>query len=416
VRRSLLVALACCAAVLAGAVPARAATVDDGPAVAALGLGDARVFIRGTDSALWTRTWNGTTWTNWSSLGGSLTSGPAVGTRPDGVYDVVVRGPDNAYYHRAFTPAGGWSDFVSLGGSFISAPTVSYRQGAGYIDIAGIASDHQLWFTSFVPGSGWSGWSPLGGSLRNASMVSPRSGAIDIWVRGTDNQLYQKSWTGDAWTDFIPLGGSLASGIAATTWDINRRDIFARLSDGAMWIRSWTSTGSYGPWARLGGHPTSGPGATAIAPNRLLVFSRDGQKVVANSFSSTWTGWGDFGYAPLFSAPRPPPPSVVPGPTPGSELRLNAGFGCIPQGGRVPVRVRIKQRTNRLKPRVIKVVFFIDGGKHKRTDRHAPYKTRIRVTFKRGSKHRVHARIFFRRKGQHRVQRKTVSKRFTMCR
>jgi hypothetical protein len=40
----------------------------------------------------------------------------------------------------------------------------------------------------------------------------------------------------------------------------------------------------------------------------------------------------------------------------------------------------------------------------------------MRVTFKRGTKHRVHARIYFRRKGQHKVQRKTVSKRFTMCR
>ena len=106
----------------------------------------------------------------------------------------------------------------------------------------------------------------------------------------------------------------------------------------------------------------------------------------------------------------------MPGPTPGSSLRLNAGFGCIPQGGRVPVRVRIKARTGRLKPRVVKVVFFIDRGKRKRVDRRAPYKTRMRVTFKRGSKHRVHARIHFRRKGSQRVQRKTVSKRFTMCR
>ena len=82
----------------------------------------------------------------------------------------------------------------------------------------------------------------------------------------------------------------------------------------------------------------------------------------------------------------------------------------------MPVRVRIKARSNRLKPRVIKIVFFIDRGKHQRTDRKKPYKTRIRVSYKRGSKHRVHARIHFRRKGQARVQRKTVSKRFTMCR
>jgi len=84
-------------------------------------------------------------------------------------------------------------------------------------------------------------------------------------------------------------------------------------------------------------------------------------------------------------------------------------------GGRVPVRVRIQQRSNRLKPRVIKVLFFVDGGKRRRVDRHPPYKTRMRVTFKRGSRHRMHARIWFRRKGQQRNQRKTVSKRFTMC-
>ena len=141
---------------------------------------------------------------------------------------------------------------------------------------------------------------------------------------------------------------------------------------------------------------------------------RDRQRVAYKSFSSTWSGYQNFGYAPTFTAP--PPPAVVPGPTPGSSLRLNAGFGCIPVGGRVPVRVRIKARSNRLKPRVIKIVFFVDRGKHRRTDRKKPYKARIRVSYKRGSKHRVHARIYFRRKGQARVQRKTVSKRFTMCR
>ena len=59
----------------------------------------------------------------WTSLGGTLTSGPAISARPDGIYDVVVRGTDGAYHHRAFTPAGGWTDLVSLGGGFLSAPT-----------------------------------------------------------------------------------------------------------------------------------------------------------------------------------------------------------------------------------------------------------------------------------------------------
>ena len=65
----------------------------------------------------------------------------------------------------------------------------------------------------------------------------------------------------------------------------------------------------------------------------------------------------------------------------------------------MPVRVRIKPAHGPPEAAVVKVVFFIDRGKRRRVDRRKPYKTRIRVTFKRGSKHRVHARIYFRRKG-----------------
>jgi hypothetical protein len=408
-RRSLVAVAACCAAVLAAAVPARADVVDDDPAVAAVGAGDMRAFIRGSDGALWTRTWNGTAWSSWSSLGGLLTSGPAVSARPNGIYDVVVRGTGNTYYHKAFTPAGGWTDFAPLGGAFLSAPSVTYRQGSGEIDVVGVGLDSQLYHAFYA--GGWSGWESLGGGVSaNPSIISPGSGTLDIYVRGVaDHQLYQKSWTpGAGWGPFYPLGGSLTSGIAATAWDTNRRDIFARGADGGMAIRSWTNTGGWAPWASLGGHPTSGPAAVAPAPNRLSVFAREGQFVLANGFSSTWTGWQSFGYAPLFTAPPPPPPTA-------SELRLRAGIGCIPVGKRVPVSISVHKRGGRKKPRILKVLFFIDRGKQKRTDRKKPYKAAIRVTYKRGSKHRVHARIYYRRPGHKRVHRKTVSKRFTMC-
>ena len=82
-RRSLLVLAACCA-VLLTAAPAHAAPgiVDDDPAVAGRGAGDMRAVIRGSDGALWTRSWNGSSWTGWVSLGGALTSGPAISARP----------------------------------------------------------------------------------------------------------------------------------------------------------------------------------------------------------------------------------------------------------------------------------------------------------------------------------------------
>src|SRR4051812_16581667 len=387
--RRVLGVLACCLAVLATAATARADVVDDVPAVAAQGTGEMRAFIRGSDGALWTRTWDGTNWTGWSSLGGVLTSGPAASVRPGGIYDVVARGTNGSYYHRAFTPAAGWSDWVSLDGGFLSAPSVTYRQQTGQIDVVGVGLDRALYHNSWEPGSGWTGWGDLGGSLSgNPSVISPGPQVVDIYARGSDGQLWHKYWTPQTnWAGYFPLGGALSSGVAATAWDPNRRDVFARGTDGAIWIKTWTNTGSWAPWARLGGGPSSGPGATAPGPNRLIVFARAGASVMADAFSSTWTGWRSFGPAPVYTPPPPPPPpATVPGPAPGSSLTLNAGFGCIPQGGRVPVRLRIRQRTGRLKPRVKRVVFFVDAGKRRRVDHHAPYRTRIRVTYRRGSK------------------------------
>ena len=182
--------LACCLAVLAAA-PAQAAVVDDDPSIAAQGAGDIRLFVRGTDGALWTRSWNGTTWSAWGSLGGQLTSGPSAIARPGGIYDVYVRGLDTAYYHKYFTPAGGWSEWERLTeGHFNSAPGASYRQGTGEVDVTGVGLNSQLYHGYWAAGQGWSGWSALGGSISGRpSAISPAPGILDVYVRASDNQL-----------------------------------------------------------------------------------------------------------------------------------------------------------------------------------------------------------------------------------
>jgi len=407
----LVVVLACAAAALVAA-PARADLVDDDPAVAAQGTGDMRVFIRGHDNALWTRSWNGSSWSGWSSLGGVLTSGPAALARPGGIYDVFVRGNDNAILQKSFTPSGGWTGWVSLGGTFTSGPGAMYRQGGGQVDVFGVGLKGELYHKSW--NGAWSDWTPLGCCAVGApSAESPGPDILDVWIRGTDNQLYQKSWTPQTgWSAFTALGGALTSTPEGTAWAGDRRDVFVRGPGSVIYDRPWTAATGWLPYQRLPGVVGSAPAAVPLGPGLLQLFARGSIGLVSNSYSGGWSGWQNFSEIP----PTPPAPAPAPPTPPSAELRLRAGFGCIPVGGRVPVRVRVYQRNNRLKPRVVKVVFFIDRGKRKRVDRHKPYKTRIRVTFKRGSKHRIHARIYFRRKGQKRIQRKTISKRFTMCR
>lgn len=114
-------------------------------------------------------------WTDWSPLGGQLTSGPAVMVRPSGIYNVFARGPANSYLRRYFSPATGWSAWADLGGNFASASSATYRQGTGEIDLFGTAVDNQLWFKSFS--TAWSDWIPLA-----------------FFVRGPGNAIFIKSW------------------------------------------------------------------------------------------------------------------------------------------------------------------------------------------------------------------------------
>jgi hypothetical protein len=57
-------------------VPTVGVTLDP-PSVVAQENGRLDLFVRGQDNALWHRTFDGNRWSNWESLGGVLTSGPA---------------------------------------------------------------------------------------------------------------------------------------------------------------------------------------------------------------------------------------------------------------------------------------------------------------------------------------------------
>ena len=61
-------------------------------------------------------------YSGWESLGGVLTSGPAVSSWDDGRLDVFVRGTDKALWHKWFD--GRWSGWESLGGVLTSSPEI----------------------------------------------------------------------------------------------------------------------------------------------------------------------------------------------------------------------------------------------------------------------------------------------------
>jgi hypothetical protein len=78
-------------------------------------------FIRGTDNGLWYRRWNGTSWSAWATLGTTITSDPAALWDGTNLW-VFARGSDNALWYRRYN--GAWGGWTSIGGSVSTGPAI----------------------------------------------------------------------------------------------------------------------------------------------------------------------------------------------------------------------------------------------------------------------------------------------------
>lgn len=231
------------------------------PGAAAPSATRADVFARGSDRALWHRTWNGTSWQAWESLGGLLGSAP--GTVADSAtrIDVFIRGVDGALWHRMWNGTS-WQAWESLGGIITSGPDAA-APGTTRIDVFARGTDNALWHR-WWDGTTWQPWESLGGIITSdPGAVAWAAGRLDVFARGTDNALWHRAWDGTNWLPWESLGGILTSAPGVGSCASGKLDVFVRGTDSGYWRRSFN--GSWGAWSALGGPFVSGP-ATACLP------------------------------------------------------------------------------------------------------------------------------------------------------
>ena len=66
-------------------------------------------------------------------------------------------------------------------------------------------------------------------------MVSRGAGLIDVFVRGTDNQLYTKWFNAGGWSAWTPMGGALKGDPTVASWSVTRLDVFGRGTDDRLY-------------------------------------------------------------------------------------------------------------------------------------------------------------------------------------
>ena len=248
-------------------------TLTSGPDVTSSSASASDVFVRGTDNALWHRSWNGTSWSAWDSLGGILTSNPSAVSQGPGRLDVFVRGTDNAIWHRAWNGTA-WSSWDSVGGIATSGADVT-SWALGRIDVVVRGTDRRLWHRAWN-GTSWGAWDSVGGvATSDPSIVAWGSGRLDVFVRGTDNAAWHRSGDGTgAWSAWDSIGGTLAARPEATSCTAGHLDLYVLGLYGTLWHKGYN--GSWSAWDQLtGGVWTSDVGAAcATGTTNVMVAVR----------------------------------------------------------------------------------------------------------------------------------------------
>lgn len=202
--------------------PAQGIVLTSDPDCTSWGPNRIDCFSRGLDS-IWHVSWNGASWSTWSSLGGVATSGPTATSRAVNTLDVFARGPDNALWQDAWdgNTWNGWTR-VDMGavpdGMITSDPDcVTGAVSPDRIDCFARGTDNSTWHTYL----GWGMWEALGGTLTaGPSVASAEVGTMDVMARGQNNTLLHIRWVdGTGWSNWesVPMLATTSTSTATTT-------------------------------------------------------------------------------------------------------------------------------------------------------------------------------------------------------
>lgn len=194
-----------------------------------------------------------------------------------------------------------WSDYMARvnahcgsGPAPADGPALTHPASAsmstGTVNVFLRGTDDAIWYKWWT-GSSWSSWTNIGGTfVSSPAAVSTSSGTLYVFGRGTDNAIWYKLWNGSSWSQWVSLGGTFTSAPAAASLRPGTLNVFGRGTDNAIWYKHWNGT-VWSPWVNLGGTLSSGPAAVSMSPETMNVFARGTDNAI---WYKHWNGkaWG----------------------------------------------------------------------------------------------------------------------------
>lgn len=228
-----------------------------------------------------------------------------------------------------------WSGWHSLGGRLTSRPAIGINED-GRIEVFARGTDHRIWHTSqLTPGGSFSGWAPLQGGLSHDDVLGEsiavgvnHDGRLEVYAQLARNQWIAHVWqdapdgTWHAWDKGNGLaqliGGAedavcVESRVGDAPVELTTEDglrfgvprryqlVAARRTNGAIHIRGQNAFGWWTNGRDLGRHSPAFTGTPAMARNldgRLELFARDHSGRPYHIWETSSDHWVD-DWAPL---------------------------------------------------------------------------------------------------------------------
>ncbi len=290
--------------------------------ICAAAQGERRIDLigRGEDDLLWRRVWDGA-WRSWRAIGripGKGSSGfsggsdgdPIALTTPDGNLSLLIRGSDSHLWFRPFEHTT-WRDWrrvdtdADLASSPAGALDITFNPAgvvlaSGQIQAFAAHRGDQTLLTRAGDGVTWSAWepSPPATAPTSPAVVSWDGTRIDLFLAATtaDPTHMTHLWReGGAWQTEL-IDGLFPYASAAVSRDTDKIDLFQNRS-GHLWRKSWE--GVWNPWVDLdaGVAPSEPkingtPAVVSDATNALDVFALRNGKIWRRAFrAGAWEDW-----------------------------------------------------------------------------------------------------------------------------
>jgi hypothetical protein len=221
-----------------------------------------------------------------------FTNGVASGTFPSNATQVhAIRGTDGTGWMKTY--ANGWSHFDTILGGLVGDPAVVGSFPSWDLFVQG--TNGEMWTASLASGV-WTPWWSLGCCVASRpSAVETSSGQIDVIIRGTDNGVWAKSRIGGNWSGWSSLSGSIVGDPALVLLPDGTESAFALgANEGAIWTN--TKTGSnWSGWTPLTVQPIgrfkTQPSAVVHGDGRIDLFAI-GQDNATWTIARTGSTWG----------------------------------------------------------------------------------------------------------------------------